>query len=112
MDLIERTQAALEGIGDRPWRMATNRHPNCDGSQWGWIDGVVGHWTWTDEKPFSRAQAEFIAAARTLVPELLAALIEARREVNDLSGAQADVQELWAENQELKAKVRRLEGDS
>lgn len=35
-----------------------------------------------------------------------------RREVNDLSGAQADAQEFWARVQQLEAKVRRLEGDS
>lgn len=107
MDLIERTQAALEGTTGDGWLHAED---NC------------GCYTVTAKPDLtlqvvaehigSEHDAEFIAAARTLVPELLDALIEARREVNDLSGAQADADELFQKVQELEAKVRRLEGDS
>jgi hypothetical protein len=33
----------------KPWRVATNRHTNIDGTSWGWIDGAPGHVCWSDD---------------------------------------------------------------
>lgn len=116
MDLIERTQAALEGVTDGPWEYTGGivwhteviavPDPSDPTGQTPMPEPIQ------ESVPTSAIDAEFIAAARTLVPELLAALIEARREVNDLSGVQADADELFQKVQQLEAKVRRLEGDS
>ena len=42
-------------------RVARNRHPNCNGTSWGWIEGTNGGY-WSDDKPFdSTAAASFVA---------------------------------------------------
>ncbi len=43
----------------KQWRIATNRHPNTDGTRWGWIEGAPGHICWSDERGsnLTRAQA-------------------------------------------------------
>jgi hypothetical protein len=46
-----------------PWRVATNRHTNCDGTAWGWIEGAPGHVCWTNEtKKFDREKAGAVVA--------------------------------------------------
>jgi hypothetical protein len=40
-----------------PWRVATNRHPNLDRTDWGWIDGAPGNVCWSDNEAFNRAAA-------------------------------------------------------
>ena len=37
-------------------RVATNRHPNCDGTAWGWIEGTSGGY-WSDNKKFNHDEA-------------------------------------------------------
>lgn len=32
-----------------PWRVAKNRHPNTDGTAWGWIAGAPGQPCWSNE---------------------------------------------------------------
>tara|TARA_B100000519_G_scaffold66998_1_gene56885 strand:+ start:311 stop:499 length:189 start_codon:yes stop_codon:yes gene_type:complete len=59
-----------------------------------------------------RLMTEAESSLMTEVLGLRAENAQLRREVNDLAGAQADAQEFWAENQELRAKVRQLEGES
>ena len=29
------------------WHTVRNQHPNCDGSPWGWVEGLPGHPTWS-----------------------------------------------------------------
>lgn len=29
----------------------TNRHPNCDRTNWGWIEGCKGNICWSDNHP-------------------------------------------------------------
>jgi hypothetical protein len=43
----------------KQWRIATNRHPNTDGTRWGWIEGAPGNICWSDERGsnLTRAQA-------------------------------------------------------
>ena len=47
-----------------PWRVATNRHTNTDGTSWGWIDGAPGNVCWSNERGsnMNREQAGRIVA--------------------------------------------------
>ena len=39
----------------------TNRHSNCDGSRWGWIEGCSFNICWSDNKTFNYKKAsEFV----------------------------------------------------
>lgn len=42
-------------IPGRKLVMHTNRHPNCDGSLWGWVEGCTSNICWSDNRPFNRA---------------------------------------------------------
>jgi hypothetical protein len=35
----------------------TNRHPNTNGTAWGWIDGCTLNICWSDDKKFTREKA-------------------------------------------------------
>jgi hypothetical protein len=35
----------------------TNRHPNCDGSSWGWIEGCSKNICWSNNKKFNKEKA-------------------------------------------------------
>lgn len=81
-----------------PWFMRTNRHADTSGKPWGWLDalpsggpqraipGVRVDWTRGDE---SEANARFIAAARTAVPDLLALVETLRRERDEALASEA-----------------------
>jgi len=46
-----------------PWRVATNRHTNTDGSSWGWIDGAPVSVCWSNsDKSFNREKAGAVVA--------------------------------------------------
>ena len=46
-----------------PWRVATNRHPNTDGTSWGWIEGAPGHVCWSNSgRSFNRENAGKVVA--------------------------------------------------
>lgn len=46
-----------------PWRIATNRHPNTDGTSWGWIDGAPGNVCWSNSNnSFNREKAGKVVA--------------------------------------------------
>ncbi len=32
---------------ERKWIVCTNRHPNTDGTPWGWVEGIAGNVTWS-----------------------------------------------------------------
>lgn len=88
-DVIERAEAAMEGVTAGPW--VVNRDgwacvsPGPDSVFHGYFEGSCGDCG--DEildsasVAISIEDAEFIAAARTLVPELVAELKAARAEV-------------------------------
>lgn len=75
-DIRQDARRLREGITGR-WSVKTNRHRECSGRDWGWIEGPRAHYCWTDDKPGQRADAEFIAAAPALVDRLLAELDQA-----------------------------------
>ena len=45
------------------WRVATNGHPNTDGTSWGWIDGAPVNVYWSDSGfVFNREEADKVVA--------------------------------------------------
>jgi hypothetical protein len=53
------------------WRVGTNRHPNCDGSPWGWVqdDGDTKHiFFWTGD---SKQASEICSFHNRMIEELL-----------------------------------------
>lgn len=53
----------IVGIPGREMSVHRNRHPNCDGTDWGWIEGCTKNICWSD-KPgsrFKRKDAEELA---------------------------------------------------
>jgi hypothetical protein len=75
---LDALEVGLNTATPTPWRSAPNRHPNCDGSPWGWIVGPhdvrVAVWSGRREQE----NAEAIAAMRNALPALIAELRELR----------------------------------
>lgn len=71
-ELIQQARELCEKATPGPWEAKTNSYPQCNGEPWGWIRGVSGHITWSGNS--GQANAAFIAASRTLVPQLCDAL--------------------------------------
>lgn len=84
-DPVARAKALLEGVTEGPWEV-----DNDDPGVWSPECIVIGNYTAADDfnspmwEDATRADREFIAAARSLVPELVA-------EVERLRAALADV---------------------
>lgn len=45
-----------------PWRVAKNRHPNTDGTEWGWIEGAPEGVFWSDNGAFTSEKAGRVVA--------------------------------------------------
>ena len=77
-DVVERAKAALEGVSRAPWKMGNRTHPDVvhtpNGCLWHPILGEINH----------RADGEFIAQARTLVPELVTEVERLRGQVRQM----------------------------
>ena len=65
------------------WRVATNRHRNTDGTNWGWIEGAPGNICWSNNGTFNvAAAAEMVAGHNQWLEDqkpLSIRLIEARQ---------------------------------
>lgn len=95
-------RALCDAATPGPWFMRTNRHADTSGKPWGWLDalpsggpqraipGVRVDWTRGDE---SEANARFIAASRTAVPDLLALVETLRRERDEARASEARLRE-------------------
>ena len=53
------------------WKLCTNRHPNCDGTDWGWIEGSSPEIFWSDNKPFNRKKAQIVVEAHNKSIQLI-----------------------------------------
>lgn len=73
-DIKVRAAKASKG----PWSWQQNRHPNCNGTPWGWIEGPAGNMCWSGVQ--SRVDADFIAHARQDIPNLIAEVERLRDE--------------------------------
>lgn len=76
-DMAERAKEALEGVTDGPWRAVHvgNIHWGVSNGEWSFPTIVKAQCSYDGYgSGSSQANAEFIAAARTLVPELVAEL--------------------------------------
>jgi hypothetical protein len=84
---LDAIKARAEAATPGPWIAKTNRHPQCNGEPWGWISGAKENTTWSGRR--GKANAEFIAHARTDIPDLIAeverleAELEATKQVNE-----------------------------
>ena len=85
-EIEERLEAAAPN-GQR-WEIKTNRHRECSGEAWGWVEGPCENWCWTDKRPSSRKDAEFIANAPVDMRYLL-----------------SEVKRLTAENEQLTKQL-------
>lgn len=111
-DILERAKAALEGITEGPWRVheATTSgyapHYGVASGDRSYPDVAYAHSDWEGYGNGSRkADAEFIAAARTLVPELVA---EVERLREHLKHAAALVMTQGSEISRLRAEAEAL----
>jgi len=71
-DVLARAQQALEGVTPGPWRVGSDTYHD--------IYGPDGRLVFEHDPGPRREDAEFIAAARSLIPELIDALQAARTE--------------------------------
>lgn len=83
-DIRQRCEAAASG----PWEVKTNAHRETSGEAWGWIDGPFDNWCWSNKHHRSKANAEFVAAAREDIPYLLSLVDELTAEVEQLREGQ------------------------
>ncbi len=81
-----------------PWRVNTNAHPETTGESWGWIDGPVENYCWTNRRPQSRRDAEFIAQAREGWPHAIERALKAEALVRELVDTLNLAQESLHEN--------------
>lgn len=86
-DIVDRAKAALEGVSRSPWTVAPDaEQPNdLDSESWCDVDGDLGGWVAHCQDIDT---ARFIAAARQLVPKLVAELETTRAELARLKASQ------------------------
>jgi len=82
MDKLDEIRARCEAATLGPWEYKTNRHPNLNGTPWGWIDGPAGNMCWSGYQ--SRIDADFIAHAREDIPYLLAEIERLKKHSENL----------------------------
>lgn len=78
-DIIDRAETILHVCTDGPWEQNGNNGIHTPKGKC--IAITDGHELLPDGTPVRKANAQFIAAARTLVPELVAELKTAREEL-------------------------------
>ena len=100
------------------WRTARNKHPNTNGTDWGWIEGAAGgDNTWSDDKRFNRKAAEEMCQAHNQWLEdqkpVAIRLIEAndrlRKAASRLRNAQAELDAAEREHGAAVSLVESLE---
>jgi len=82
-ELIQQARELCEKATPGTWEEKTNCYPQCNGEPWGWIGGASGRITWSGST--GKENATFIAASRTLVPQLCDALESAQKETERLN---------------------------
>lgn len=80
-DILTRAEKACEGVTEGPWEV----DPGNDFSAYHDVGGPGG--LWVAQTKHAAHDAAFIAAARTLMPELIAALAAERAETTRLRAA-------------------------
>ena len=126
-DLVTRTKAMLEGVTDGPWEVVWERPEGeyvCEPPYAYAIYGPADHATLdsagcsddykaqyghqiTEIVGLSDADAEFMAGARQLVPELLAEVVKVRADVERLRHERRDESRYLVETHNERAALRR-----
>lgn len=115
-DIVTRAKAALDGITESHWVVEVNENgdpighfddseDNWDPEAWFDVDGPNGGWI---AHVGEAADARFVAAARTLVPELVAELMAARAELALTRDSFCDHLDHTPAAQRGMAKVRQI----
>ena len=80
------------------WEVRTNRHPNTDGSSWGWIDGAPGNVCWSNNEPFNRSRAGEVVAEHNAWLErqrpVDLRIVDARKRMENLSAELARLSDM------------------
>lgn len=111
-ELKELAEKATPG----PWHIRTNRHPNTDGTPWGWLDlyesgsmrqaspeGIQVTWS---KGRTSESNARYVAAANPAeILELIAKLEDAQGEIRALRATEAGLRERVKELEEVAAAL-------
>lgn len=99
------------------WRTCTNRHPNTNGTSWGWIEGAPGNVCWSNDKSFDQAAAgeccrlhnEWLEEQTPLALRIVKAREIAAHKRTQFNNAQQHADRLRAEFDTAAAEVQRLE---
>jgi hypothetical protein len=95
-----RAKAATPG----PWDWHKNAHPNCNGTQWGWVSGPDGNVCFSGVQ--AGKDAIFIAHAREDIPALIT---EVERLNLDLKAANKRAERLAKKCRDARRELRRFE---
>ena len=115
-DVVERAEAALEGVSEEPWHIP-RRGTGIDSGEYGTVigGGDVDCMSYcyggssTIEGDNLDADLRFIAAARSLLPELVAELKTTRAQRDEFAAQLDDALKDWTEDDEqLLAENQRL----
>lgn len=104
---IDNIKTRIAKASPGPWDWHQNRHPNCNGTPWGWIEGPAGNMCWSGTQ--SKIDADFIAHARQDVPNLTA---EVERLRADLEQAKKHAENLRLDYVDLNSEVERLRDEN
>ena len=84
-DLITEARELCSKATRGPWEVKTNRHPNLNGTPWGWIEGAQGNICWSGNQ--SKLDAMLMSRSRTIIPELCDALEKAQEQIESVHKA-------------------------
>jgi hypothetical protein len=100
----------------QPWRVAKNRHPNSDNTDWGWIEGAPGNVCWSDNGRFDRVAAgeavkihnDWLEQQKPLLVKLIEATERNRKLAKRFGEASAAFEKAKAELEASDREVIRL----
>lgn len=95
-----------------PWRVAKNRHPNTDGTDWGWIEGAPGNVCWSNNRGsrLTRAQAgELVAQHNAWLEKQTPVGVRLRKAKEKAAKIAKDVEDAEALAERVRAKLRDAE---
>lgn len=113
-NLITEARELCEKATPGPWKVKTNRHPNLNGTPWGWIEGAQGNICWSGNQ--SKLDAMLMSRSRTLIPELCDALEKAQGNLDAVWGmyqsAERELKKVQEQNKKLVHELSELACES
>lgn len=100
---------------DRKWIVCTNRHPNTDGTPWGWIEGAPGNVTWSGSSKHAHAVVDahnaWIDAQEAPALKLARLTPQLQRLGKERADLMARVQAIVSEEEAVAEQIRTIRGD-